>query len=296
MKDWKAVVKKLIFLPGWVMVLLTIFSTAALVAVFVKGWEQTPAAYVVYALSAYTLTVVCIFFAKTLPRQYKNIKQKVYEHPYGNKYMTDIGYKVRISLYISLGINLVYSVFKLASGIFYSSFWWGAIAVYYIILSVIRFLLLRYMRSDNQHILFEWHRYRLCGILLMLLNLSLTGIVFQMVWQNKAYTYPEVIIIASAVYTFYTVTVSIMDIIKYRNYESPVISASKTIRFAAALVALLTLETAMLVQYGEDDAFRQIMTACTGAGVCLMVLGMSVYMIVRASKEIKKIQIHILET
>jgi len=242
MKDWKNIIKKLLFIPGWIMLLLTFLSTVALIVVFVKGWEESTVAYVVYVLSAYTLTTVCIFLAETLPGHYKTLRQKFYEHPYGYKYMTDIGYKVRVSLYLALGINLLYSGFKLISGIIYSSFWWGAIAVYYIILSVIRFLLLKYMRNEKsqQDIISEYRRYRLCGILMMLINLSLSGIVFQMVWQNKAYTYPEVIIIASATYTFYTVTVSVIDIVKYRKYESPVISASKAIRFAAAGISFIT--------------------------------------------------------
>lgn len=291
MKAWKSIFKKFLFLPGWIILLLTVFSTIALTAVFVKGLEETIPAYVVYVLSAYSLTTVCIFLSKILPGYYKSVKQKLRAHPYGNKYITDISYKVRVSLYLSLGINLLYSVFKLASGILYSSFWWGAIAVYYILLSVIRFLLLRYMRNDSaQNRIAEYRRYRLCGMLLVLLNLSLSGIVFQMVWQNKAYTYPEVIIIASAAYTFYTVTVSIIDIAKYRKYKSPVISASKAIRFAAALVSLLSLETAMLVQYGKDESFRRLMTALTGAGVCLIVLGISIFMIIRANKELQKMR------
>ena len=155
--------------------------------------------------------------------------------------MTDTSFKVRVSLYLSLGINLMYSAFKLAAGIYYSSFWWGAVAVYYIVLSMIRFLLLRYMRnmSSEQDVISEYRRYRLCGMMMVLLNLSLTGIIIQMVRDHKAYSYSEIMILAAATYTFYTVTVSIIDMIKFRKYKSPVLSASKAIRFASALVALL---------------------------------------------------------
>lgn len=289
--DWKKLGKKLLFIPIWLMILLTIVSTGALIGVFVTGWEQSPVAYAVYVLSAYTLTVLTLFFIHAFPGWYKEIKQKFYEHPYGNKYMTDVSYKVRVSLYISLGINFFYSLFKLISSIIYASFWSGAIAIYYFILAGIRFLLLRYMRSDDQHILSEWKWYRLCGIFMVLINLSLSGIVFQMVWQNKASVYNEIILIAMAAYTFYTVTVSIIDLIRYRKYETPSLSAAKAIRFAAALVSLLSLETAMIAHYGESDFFRQVMVGLTGAGVCIIVLGMSVYMIVRSSRSIKSLRI-----
>lgn len=275
MVDWKTIGKKLVYPPLWLIVLLTIGCTAALIAVFVMGWEERPVASVVYALSAYTLTILCFFFVRVLPGRISNVKEKFIAHPYGHKYVTDIGYKVRVSLYISVAINLAYAVFKLISGVLYSSFWLGAFAVYYILLTLIRFLLLRYMRSDGQDLLSDWIRYRFSGVLTVLLHLSLTGIVFQMVRQNKGTVYPEVIIITLATYTFYTVTMSVIDIIRYRRYNNPAISVSKAIRFASALVSLPTMEIAMLARYGKDEGFRQVVTASTGAGVCLIVLGMS---------------------
>ena len=67
-------------------------------------------------------------------------------------------------------------------------------------------------------------------------------------------------------------------------------SAAKAINLTAALVSMLSLETAMLAQFGGDDVmFRQIMTSATGAGVCVIVLGMAVYMIVKSTKALKSI-------
>lgn len=292
MKNWRAVCKKVFFLPGWLLMLLTVISAAGLVAVFFNGWDHPAFAYVIYVLSFYTLTVDCIFFSQTLPEYYHQAKQKVYGTSLGNRYMTDASFKVRVSLYNSLAINLLYSAFKLIAGIYFSSVWWGAIAFYYMVLALIRFLLLRYMNSKKDHLLSEYRRYRLCGILMVLLNLALSGIVVQMVWQNKAYTYSEIILITIATYTFYTVTVSIIDLVKYHKFKSPVMSASKAIRFAAALVSVLNLETAMLAQYSDDEAFRRLMTALTGGGVCLIVLAISVIMVVRANRAIHEIQIN----
>lgn len=298
MKDWKTICKKVLFLPGWLLMLLTVISAAGLVAVFFKGWEQSAFAYIVYVLSFYTLTADCIFFSQTLPGYYQQVKQKVYGTSLGNRYMTDIAFKVRVSLYNSLAINLLYCAFKLIAGIYYSSVWWGAVAFYYMVLALIRFLLLGYMNGDqnNANMLSEYRRYRLCGILMVLLNLALSGIVVQMVWQNKAYAYPEIILIAIAAYTFYTVAVSIIDLVKYRKFKRPVMSASKAIRFAAALVSLLNLETAMLAQYSDDEAFRRLMTALTGAGVCLTVMAISIVMVIRANRAIRDLQINNSET
>lgn len=288
MSKWE----RFLYPPGWLLILLSLISTVGLVGVFRAQANDTPLAYIIYVLSFYTLSVVCLYFYKRLPDLFQQYKQRVYSTHYGKKYMTDINYKVRVSLYISLGINLVYAGFKLVSGIIYGSFWFDAFAVYYLLLTVIRFLLLRYMRKSRsrQDLIAEFHRYRLCGILMLVMNLALSGVVMHMIVQNPSNAYDEVVVITMAVYAFYAVTVSIIDLLRYRRYESPVILAAKSIRFTAALVSLLSMEASMLAQRGSDETFRRLMIALTGAGVCLIVLGLSVYMILRANHAIKKLK------
>ena len=67
-------------------------------------------------------------------------------------------------------------------------------------------------------------------------------------------------------------------------------SAAKAINLAAALVSMLSLETAMLAQFGGGETFRQLMTASTGGSVCVIVVGMGIYMTDHASKQLKKRQ------
>lgn len=74
-------------------------------------------------------------------------------------------------------------------------------------------------------------------------------------------------------------------------------SAAKVINLTAALVSMLTLTTAMLASFGGDDpAFRKTMTACVGNGVCMIVLGMSVFMLIRSTKKLKEMQFNNSET
>lgn len=292
MEKWKRIFTKILYPPIWLMILLTVVSAVALSAVFIKGWNESPVAYVVYVLSFYTLMVLILFFAMVLPKRYKEMKQKVYDHPLGNRYMTDAAFKVRISLFVSLGINLAYSVFHLGSGLYYRSLWIGAIAIYYILLSMIRFVLLYHMeRKKDAGMIEEYHSYRITAVLMMCSNLTLSGIVLNMILGKKTPAVSDVFVITSATYTFYILTVSIMDLIKYRKYESPVLSAAKAIRFAQALVSLLSLEASMLVQFGDDESYRRLMLALTGAAVCVIVVSMSIYMIAHATKEIKRLQI-----
>lgn len=93
-------------------------------------------------------------------------------------------------------------------------------------------------------------------------------------------------------YAFYNIISASMNVVKYRKQNSPVLSASKMIQLASALVSMLALETAMVSSFGsaDDPLARLTMTAATGAGVCLIVLGMALYMILHSTRQLRKLK------
>ncbi len=292
--DWKKIRKKLFFPPGWVMIILAIASAAALIFVFMKGHEENPIASAVYAFSFYTLAVICIFVGTALSKRYKKVKQRVYDNPVGKRYMTDVAFKNRVSLYCSLAVNLFYVGVNLFSVFLYRSVWFGIFAVYYTILAVMRFLLVRYIHKNtlDENRLMELRRSRICALILTTVNLVLFGAVLMILYQNKGFEYHGMLIYIMAMYTFYVTITAVIELVKYRKYHNPILSVSKVIKMAAALVSMLSLETAMLSQFGSEtlEQDRRIMVAVTGAGVSTIVIAMTVYMIVCTTREIKAIR------
>jgi hypothetical protein len=276
------------------MVILVVASAVALTFVFVKGMEQSIPAYIVYVLAFYTLSVVTVFCVMVLPKQYSTIKQKIYAHPFGNRYMTDKVFRTNISLSVSFAISMLYVGINLWSWHFSRSWWFVVLAVYYVIMAVMRFLLVRYVRIQKigTNILGEWKRSRICAYILLLINLSLSGAVLMILYQHRGYDYPGVMIYIMAMYTFYALTMSIVDIVKYRKMGSPVMSTAKIVSLSAALVSLLNLETAMFAQFGAGltPENQRIFIILTGAGVSITVVTLSVILIVNANKEIRRIK------
>ncbi|MBQ7344595.1 MAG: hypothetical protein IJW45_00845 [Oscillospiraceae bacterium] len=289
--DWKKIGNKLLFPPIWLMALLTVVSAGLLITVFVKGWEETPIAYGAYVLSFYTLSVVTVFCVLVLPKQYEKIKKKIYDHPFGNRYMTDRAFRTKVSLYLSLGINLLYVGTNLWSWYLNRSWWFVVLAVYYVIMAMMRFLLVGYVRKNQigSSVLGEWRRSRICAYILLLVNLSLSGAVLMILYQNRGSHYPGMMIYVMAMYTFYSTTHAIIDMVKYRKLGSPVMSTAKIVSLSAALVSMLNLETAMFAQFGAEMSVehQRIFIILTGAGVSITVVTLSVLLIVKATKEIK---------
>ena len=138
----------------------------------------------------------------------------------------------------------------------------------------------------------ELRRSRLCAMILTTLNLVLPGAVLMILYQNRGFEYHGVLIYVMAMYTFYVTTTAIIDLVKYRKYNNPILSTSKVIKMAAALVSMLSLETAMFSSFGEEMSLenQRIMIALTGAGVSIIVITMAIYIIICSTKEIKEIR------
>ena len=140
MQHFKKIGSKIIW-PGLAaMVLLAAVSAALLCYTVLCGEKDTIISYLAYIVSTYTLIVVVCRIIKTL----KEAKRAVYANPYANRFLTDVPYRVRISLYGSFIINLAFAFVKLVSGIVYHSVWFGAIAAYYMVLCLMRALLVLY--------------------------------------------------------------------------------------------------------------------------------------------------------
>lgn len=292
--DWKKFINKILFPPGWLTAILIVLSAIGLTCVFLNNLGETLFAIPLYVLSFYTISVVCLFFSLVAPKQYKNIKKKVLDHPLGSRYVNDVVFKNKISLFCSLGINLLYVTTNAFSAIINHTYWFGILAVYYLILAIMRFLLVRYIHKNalRQDRLTELRYARICAGILTTLNLVLSGAVLMILYQNRGFEYMGILIYVMATYTFYITTTAIIDLVRYRKYHNPILSTSKVIKMASALVSMLSLETAMFAEFGADmsASSRRLMIALTGAGISIIVIMMAVVLIVNATKEIRKIR------
>jgi len=290
--EWKKLIK-LLYPPVWAIALLVPVSAAALILIFLNGYEEHPLAYASYVLSFYTLTTVVMRCIKTVPKHYRSARKIIYDNPFGEKFMTDMTFRTHVSLFGSLGINLIYAAINIFSGVTNKSAWFFILAFYYTILALMRFLLVRFANKIGigKNRFKELRRSRLCGYILLLVNLFLSGAVLMILYRNKGYEYNGILIYAMAAYTFWITAVAIKNLIKYRRLGSPLMSMAKIISMAAALVSMLSRETAMLSDFGAemppDD--KRLMIALTGAGVSIIIITMSVYSIVKNSREIKLI-------
>ena len=285
--DWKKIGKALLFPPTAIMLILIPIATVFLVYSMVFLGTESVAAVVSYVLAAYTLTVWCI----KLPRLIRFFRTIKAENRFARRWLDDAQLRVNVSLYGTLIWNTAYALLQLGMGFWHKSFWFYSLAGYYISLAVMRFLLVRYTshHKPGEKMRTELKKYRACGIVFLIMNLALSLMIFFMVYWNRTFIHHEITTIAMAAFTFTSLTLAIINTVKYRKYNSPVYSASKAISLASACVSMLTLESTMLTTFGTDTmdlGSRKLMLGLSGGAISAFIIAMAVYMIRQANKKI----------
>ena len=279
--------------PGTGVVISGIPITVALmIYVFGFGNEGKPVSYIAYVVSAYATVILCVWAAKRGKKAVLSAERLLRRNRYVDRYFSDIAFKSLVSPYLSVAFNIGYVFLKLCMGVFYHSVWLITLAVYYGFPLSMRLLLLRHITVDNlgKDRLMEFRRYRHCAVMLLLMNAMLIEMVVLVIRQNEGFQYGEVLIYAVALYDFYIIITAAVNWFKARNHESPILSASRTVSFAAALTAMLFLETAMLAEFDTagDVVFQKSMIAATGGMVSVIFIAAASYMLVRSRKEINR--------
>lgn len=286
--DWKRLGKSLLFPPVAIMLVLIPVSVSFLVYSMAVLGTESIVSIISYVSAFYTLTVWCLKIPYLI-RFFKGFKT---ENKYVRRWREDTRLRVNVSLYGALAYNTAYALLQLGMGFWHRTFWFYSLAGYYFSLAVMRLFLVRHIRKHKirDNMLEELKKYRACGVVFLVMNLSLSLIIFFMVYWNRTFNHHEITTIALAAYTFLSLAFAIVNTVKYRKYKSPVYSASKAISLASACVSMLTLESTMLTTFGNETMSlteRRILLGVSGGVISAFIIAMAIYMIVQGNKKIK---------
>ena len=88
-----------------------------------------------------------------------------------------------------------------------------------------------------------------------------------------------------AVGVFYGV-LALKNLIQRRKEDEPILAAARTLSFAAALMSILALQTALISQFGGNAVdFAHTMNGIAGAVITALLITLSALMLVKASKK-----------
>ena len=206
----------------------------------------------------------------------------------GRKLASSQRYRMILSAAVAFAFNLLYAVYHCVLGILNLSFWFIAMCAFYGILAIMRFSAILCERNhqklpDNVTELFVM---KLSGVLLVILSIVLATVSYISLSQNIAAKHDEIIMITTATYTFYKITMAIVKAVKQHKNTSPLLKTIRNIGYAEVAASILTLQRSMLASFGSMSVGNiNFMNAVTGAGVCLFVLILGLSMIAKSMKK-----------
>ena len=273
--------KKIFPFPVWADGLMMVAFGAGLIWIFAKGLELWWPAYVLYGLSAYSLCALCI----KLPGAVRSSRNWLETHPKVKELLENKELHFKLELYFEQFLNFAYGIFKIASGVLIGSAWIGADGIYNFVQALFQIL----RRKKPGTIEKQWKSYRICGVLILLMHLTLVGIVFQMVNWHRVEESGEIMIIATAAFAFYKFISSFIDLARDRKHIHPIDSSVRMLELSQAIFAMFSLQAGLLHTFGTGESWEHWMNLAVGCVVCLLTVSMGIYMIRRANREIKKI-------
>lgn len=205
---------------------------------------------------------------------------------YIQRWTADQRLRMNITVICHVLWNGAYAAMQMRLGILHDSTWAYSLAGYYASLAIMRFFLVQHTlrHRPGEKVRQELIYYRICGWILLLMNLALSAMMLYMIREERTVRYDEITTIAMATYTFTSLTIAIINVIKYQRCQSPAMSASKAISLAVACVSMLTLENTMLTTFRNEEMSDQtviLFLALSGGAVFLFIMVMAVSMIVK---------------
>lgn len=288
MKRVQSILNRLLYPPKWVLALLPGLSFPALIWVFSTGSSTHFLAYVVYVLSAYALTVLVAAAPKLLRWLRAGFPvcapvQRFRQSRFGGRYWDDLAFRGSVSIYQGMTVNFLYVAFRIVASIRYASVWFLSMAVYYLVLGILRAYLILCYRHRTPAL--ELRCYRRTAGLLFLLNIPMGGMILLMVRTNSSDAYPDTILYLSALYTFYAMALAIRNVVKFRRLGSPILSAAKVLHLISAMMSILGLQSAMISHFSKHgDSYRRMMNAITGSFVYGAVIVLAAAMLLRSRR------------
>lgn len=189
----------------------------------------------------------------------------------------DYQFKILATSTLSVLFSLGFTIFNVVLGIVYRSVWNISISVYYVLLAIVRGIVVHSQRkvsaADNQKNQEQYKRiYFKTHILMIIMDMCLIAPIAYMVIGERSYEYGIIPAIAMAAYTTYCVIMGIINLVKSQKQENILIKELRTVDLQDSLVAVLTLQNALIIANGSDMQSMLALTAWTSAGIWLMIV------------------------
>lgn len=260
---------------------------AATVFIIALAPEQGVWHYILYGVSAlclaYSVYLAAAFAAPAIKGKIVGLLSR---HPFTNGILENYGFRTIIFATIGFIVNIAYAVLQAVMGIVTHSVWNITIAAFYLALIVMKGAVLFNERKHKDDTVRQIKIHRICGYMFNLLVFVISGIIILIHKSDMTFKYADTMIFIVAIYTFYKIISSIVQIFKARKQDCFYVQTIRNVNLVSALYSILVLQVAMFQAFGDSP--KHFSNGITGGVIAAVIFAVSVLMIVKANRSLKQ--------
>ena len=198
----------------------------------------------------------------------------------------EIMQKNSLGLCLSMELNLLMSIYYAYVSIRYHNQWFIDSAFFYASLTAARFAMLRTYQFDKPSMLQQYRLYMMIGYLMFAMMSCLFLMTVMIVNEHYIVHYPGHSLYAAAGFSLYLIVSAVGGFLRHRHYRSPLLSGNQMISISAALLGVLSLQTAFLPMFTDNAETHRILNLATGTVVFAIMIIMSAHMVIRGGRKV----------
>ena len=187
------------------------------------------------------------------------------------KLKNDYNKRTVIFAFLSVLALICFTVYNGILGFLFDSIWHICIFAYYVFLLLIKGLLVfgitnKKAKTNQLRIVYTTF------IILIVMTIAMIAPAFLLLLDKRTYNLGLIPSIASAAYTTYSIVVSILNMKKSKNADSPIIKQISLVNIVNALMSILVLQnTLILANGGYTDDLKKLSIA-SSVGIIVLII------------------------
>lgn len=276
--------------PNWIA--LIIYATAIIACPLMIAAVSLDILNGLYAFIAYTVCALILLYAVyvatiSVLRLRRKIIEEADKYAFTRKMHKSYAFRTSVFVATSLVVNLGYTVFFAVMAFSGASTWYAALALYSVLLVATKTGMLIENAMDEYRYKYDPEKlykgkigtYRYCGVMIVVLGLALAVSVVQIVRDGAGLHLPTWALYPTVLFTIYRSVMAAINVARSSRFDDMVVRAAKNVNMAAAVVSILTLQTAILAVV-QPNFNPRVLNALTGVIVCVGLIALGVLMIV----------------
>lgn len=193
-------------------------------------------------------------------------------------------------MFTTLG-NVIFAIVKFIFSIMIPSLWFFVNSCFLIVLSISRFFSIKdygkqrsiHNKKNKKEI--GYRNYLRNGVLLIILGIMYFLVSSYMYYKGTNTNMHEYLTYLVALFSFWSIGLSIYGIVKYKKESSPIIKAVKMTSFANSLTSIVLTQVVLLDTYAKEYDLSKI-NGYTGMFVSIIIMSMGLFMIINNAKKV----------